>query len=413
MDGREALALAAGGARRALMVKLGLPIAALFMAFLILFGALGGLGGSGGAYAMGCGKPGQPADDGPSGNGSKGDATGGASKDLRARQVANAKTIDQVAKDGKLPGRATLIALMTALAESELDNISYGDRDSLGLFQQRPSSGWGTREQILDPKYAAHMFLFGGDSGDPPGLDDVPWENLSLNDAAQKVQRSGFADAYGPKETQARSIAKEAGIDLERSGENHPGKKGKTGDSGSSGKPADSGKGSKDPDEPTDNCDTSGSGTSQPGSPGEPFHDGKSSWPDAVRNRRSTEDAIKWARAEADSHRSGWYQRCLAFTSIAYGWNSSGTNYAIDHYQVEMPKDMRHDGDRNPPPGALMFWDTGHRAGHVAIYVGDGKIASNDIGAIGEISIVPATDIETKWGAKYLGWSPPYYPNAG
>ncbi len=400
------------------MLKLGLPIAALFMAFLIVFGAFGGIGSGGGAYAMGCGKAGRPADDGPSGNGSSGDGTGGADKDLRGRQVQNAKIIDQVVKDGKLPGRATLIALMTALAESQLDNINYGDRDSLGLFQQRPSSGWGTKEQILDPKYAAHMFLFGGDSGDPPGLTSYSWENMSLNDAAQKVQRSGFPDAYGPKETQARSIAKEAGIDLERSGENHPGKSGSNGSTGDqktgdqkTGDPKDDGKSSKDPDEPPTNCATSGS--SQPGNPGDPFHDGKAPWPSGVVNRRSTDDAIKWAKAEADSHRANWYQKCLAFTSIAYGWNSSGTDYAIDHYTDVMPKDWRHDGDRNPPPGALMFWDTGHRAGHVAIYVGDGKVASNDIVTPGEISIVPATDIESKWGAKYLGWSPPYYPNAG
>ncbi|MGK5731220.1 peptidase M23 [Streptomyces sp. URMC 124] len=406
MDGRQALALAAGGARRAVVLKFGLPIAAVFIVLLIILGALSGIGGVSSASAAGCGEWGQPADDGENGNGQKGDAGGGASKELRARQVTNAKIIDGVAKEGKLPGRATLIALMTALAESQLDNINYGDRDSVGLFQQRPVAGWGTKEQIMDPKYAAKMFFFGGDSGDPPGLEDVPWENLSLNDAAQKVQRSGFPNAYGPKETQARSIAKEAGIDLERSGENHPNRPGPStgGSSGSSG----DNKG-KDPDEPPGDCNTSG----KPGKPGEPFHDGNANWPDKVRNPRSTADAIKWAKAEADSHRANWYQKCLAFTSIAYGWNYSGTNYAIDHYTDVMPKEMRHDGDRNPPPGALMFWDTGHRAGHVAIYVGDGKIASNDIGVIGEISIVPATDIETKWNAKYLGWSPPYYPSGG
>ncbi|MEU3351984.1 peptidase M23 [Streptomyces sp. NPDC037389] len=403
MNGREALALAAGGARRALMVKLGVPVAALFMAFLILLGAFAGIGGRG-ASAAACGKPGQPADDGANGRG--GDGTGGAGKELRARQVQNAKIIDQVAKDGKLPGKATLIALMTALAESQLDNINYGDRDSLGLFQQQWSTGWGTKEQIMDPKYAAHMFFFGGDSGDPPGLTDYKWENMSLNDAAQKVQRSGFPDAYGPKETQARSIAKEAGIDLERAGDNHPDQPGKSGN-----KPAQDG--DKKPDgKGPGNCDATGTGGT-PAKPGEPFHDGASGWPAKVANRRSTADAIAWARAEAASHRADWYQKCLAFTSIAYGWNFSGTDYAIDHYTQVMPKDMRHDGDRNPPPGALMFWDTGHRAGHVAIYVGEGKIASNDIEGRGEIAIVPATEIETKWSAKYLGWSPPYYPNAG
>ncbi|MEV4440672.1 peptidase M23 [Streptomyces sp. NPDC049577] len=409
MDGREALAMAAGGARRALAVKLGIPVAALFMAFLVLLGAFAGIGG-GAASAAACGQPGQPADDGPSGNGSGGDETGGAGKALRQRQVQNAKIIDQVAKDGKLPGRATLIALMTALAESELDNIDHGDRDSLGLFQQQWSTGWGTKEQIMDPKYASHMFFFGGDSGDPPGLTDYPWENMSLNDAAQKVQRSGYPNAYGPKETQARSIAKEAGIDLDRPGDNHPGQPGKSGNKNPGGDS--SGDKDQDPDDQSTNCNTN-TGAGQPGKPGEPFHDGSAGWPAKVANRRSTADAIKWAKAEADSHRANWYQRCLAFTAIAYGWNAAGTNFAIDHYQDVMPKDMRHDGDRNPPPGALMFWDTGHRAGHVAIYVGDGKIASNDIEGRGEIAIVPATEIESKWGAKYLGWSPPYYPNAG
>ncbi|MFF7726023.1 peptidase M23 [Streptomyces sp. NPDC008001] len=405
MVARQALALASGGLRKGLAFKLGLPAIGILMGLLLIVGMLAGIGGGPSAVAAGCSQPGSPGNDGPSGNGQTGDTTGGASKKLRDEQIANAKIIDQVAKDGKLPGRATLIALMTGLAESQLSNINYGDRDSLGLFQQRPSSGWGTREQILDPKYAAHMFLFGGDSGDPPGLEDVAWENMSLNDAAQKVQRSGFPDAYGPKEAQARSIAKDAGIDLERPGENHPGKKDAPKGGGGD-------KDGKNPDQKKrEGCNTSGS--NNPGKPGEPFHDGKANWPASVKNRRSTEDAIAWAKREAESHRADWYQKCLAFTSIAYGWNFSGTNYAIDHYQVEMPKDMRHDKDRNPPPGALMYWDTHHRAGHVAIYVGDGKVASNDIVTPGEISIVPATDIESKWGAEYLGWSPPYYPNGG
>jgi hypothetical protein len=72
----------------------------------------------------------------------------------RVRQVAFAKIIDNVAVARGLPGQATLIALMTALQESQLDNIAYGDRDSVGLFQQRPSAGWGTVDQIMDPVYA-------------------------------------------------------------------------------------------------------------------------------------------------------------------------------------------------------------------------------------------------------------------
>ncbi|MEU7107471.1 peptidase M23 [Streptomyces sp. NPDC046215] len=407
---RQALALASGGLRKGLAFKVGIPAMGILMGLLMIVGMLAGIGGGPSAVAAGCAKPGSPGSDGSAGNGQTGDTTGGASKKLREEQVANAKIIDDVAKEGKLPGRATLIALMTGLTESQLSNLDHGDRDSLGIFQQRPSTGWGTPKQIQDPKYAAHMFFFGGDSGDPPGLVDVAWESLSLNDAAQKVQRSGLPDAYGPKEAQARSIAKEAGLDLERSGENHPGQSGRQG--GSRGGGDKDGKDGKDPEKKPGTCnDTSGGGN--PGKPGEAFHDSKAGWPDFVKNPWTTEQAIRWAKDEAASGRKDWFAMCLAFTAATYGRGSSGTNYAIDHYQDVMPKNLRHDGDRNPPPGALMFWDTGHRAGHVALYVGDGKIASNDIVTPGAISIVPATDIETKWNAKYLGWSPPYYPKGG
>ena len=131
---------------------------------------------------------------------------------------------------------------------------------------------------------------------------------------------------------------------------------------------------------------------------------------------RANPHSVTEALAFADAASTGpdeWYRRCLAFVAQAYGWNHSGTRYAIDHYRVAMPASMRHDGDRNPPPGALLFWDTGGRAGHVALYLGGGLIASNDIVQAGAISIVPATEIERRWGATYVGWAPPYFPRAG
>jgi hypothetical protein len=131
---------------------------------------------------------------------------------------------------------------------------------------------------------------------------------------------------------------------------------------------------------------------------------------------RANPHTVAEALAYADAATAGtheWYRRCLSFVAHAYGWNHSGTLYAIDHYRVVMPPSMRHDGDRNPPPGALLFWDTGGRAGHVALYLGGGLIASNDIVQAGAISIVPATEIERKWGATYVGWAPPYFPRAG
>ena len=78
---------------------------------------------------------------------------------LTAEQVANAATIAQVGRDRGLPERAVVIALATAQQESRLRNLDYGDRDSLGLFQQRPSSGWGSPEQVQDPVYAAEQVL--------------------------------------------------------------------------------------------------------------------------------------------------------------------------------------------------------------------------------------------------------------
>jgi hypothetical protein len=131
---------------------------------------------------------------------------------------------------------------------------------------------------------------------------------------------------------------------------------------------------------------------------------------------RANPHTVAEALAYADAATAGpheWYRRCLSFVAHAYGWNHSGTLYAIDHYRVVMPSSMRHDGDRNPSPGALLFWDTGGRAGHVALYLGGGLIASNDIVQAGAISIVPATEIERKWGATYVGWAPPYFPRAG
>jgi hypothetical protein len=113
----------------------------------------------------------------------------GLSTTLTAEQVANAATIAQVGRDRGLPERAIVIALATAQQESRLRNLDYGDRDSLGLFQQRPSAGWGTAGQVQDPVYAAGKFY--------DHLVEIPgWDTGRLTDVAQAVQRSGFPEAY-------------------------------------------------------------------------------------------------------------------------------------------------------------------------------------------------------------------------
>ncbi len=99
-----------------------------------------------------------------------------------------------------LPPRAASIALATAYQETGIRNLDYGDRDSVGLFQQRPSQGWGTKKQLMDPDYAAGEFY--------DALVKIKnWETNDINDVAQKVQRSGHPEAYNDHEADARVLA--------------------------------------------------------------------------------------------------------------------------------------------------------------------------------------------------------------
>jgi hypothetical protein len=126
--------------------------------------------------------------------------TGTVGYGLDLEQAANATTIASVGKRLSMPDHAITIALAAALQESGLHNLDYGDLDSLGLFQQRPSQGWGTPAQIMTPSYAAAAFY--------RRLTLVPgWQTLSVTDAAQRVQRSAAPNAYAEWEQQARAFA--------------------------------------------------------------------------------------------------------------------------------------------------------------------------------------------------------------
>jgi len=114
----------------------------------------------------------------------------GTSVTLTSEQLENARTIAAVADERGLPERAIVIALATAMQESTLRNLDYGDRDSLGLFQQRPSQGWGTPAQVQDPIYAAGKFYDGL-------VQIVDWEAGDLTLVADAVQRSAYPLAYG------------------------------------------------------------------------------------------------------------------------------------------------------------------------------------------------------------------------
>jgi len=122
---------------------------------------------------------------------------------LSPEQTSHATTIAAVGKRMGMPDHAVSVALAAALQESKLQNLQYGDRDSLGLFQQRPSQGWGSESEVLTPHYAASAFY--------RRLARIrDWESLPVTTAAQRVQHSGAPLAYAQWEHEARAIAQAA-----------------------------------------------------------------------------------------------------------------------------------------------------------------------------------------------------------
>ncbi len=146
---------------------------------------------------------------------SVGKPVSGAITPLNDTRRKNAQVIVDVGRDLGVSDYGIVIALATAMQESSLRNIDWGDRDSVGLFQQRPSSGWGSPEQLLDPGYAARAF-YGGAGNPNPGrirglLDYSGWQSQSLTVAAQRVQRSAHPDAYAKWEASAWAWLDELG----------------------------------------------------------------------------------------------------------------------------------------------------------------------------------------------------------
>ncbi|MEV1288870.1 hypothetical protein [Micromonospora sp. NPDC049679] len=120
---------------------------------------------------------------------------------LNAEQMANAATIAAIGMQRKMPERAVIVALATAFQESKLENLAGGDRDSVGLFQQRPSQGWGSVEEIRDTRYATNTFY--------AALKKVRgWEKMRVTDAAQTVQRSAFPEAYEQWADESRVLSR-------------------------------------------------------------------------------------------------------------------------------------------------------------------------------------------------------------
>ena len=125
---------------------------------------------------------------------------GGHSVSLTMEQAENVSLMAAISMQRGMPARAASIAIATSAQESKLYNVEHGDRDSLGLFQQRPSQGWGTAQQILNPYYSINTFY------DALARIDG-YESLRITEAAQLVQRSAFPEAYADHEADARVLA--------------------------------------------------------------------------------------------------------------------------------------------------------------------------------------------------------------
>ncbi len=147
--------------------------------------------------------PAPSAPSGGSGGSTPRPPSGGTVTPLTAEMRQHAATIIQVGRQLGVPEYGIVIALATAMQESSLRNLSWGDRDSVGLFQQRPSSGWGTAADLQVPSHAAHLF-YEGRSGYTRGLLDIRgWQSMTLTQAAQAVQISAYPDYYAKWEASA------------------------------------------------------------------------------------------------------------------------------------------------------------------------------------------------------------------
>lgn len=128
---------------------------------------------------------------------------------LSSEQLTNAGIIVSIGSSLGANSKQLLAAIEAALVESNLVNVRFGDRDSLGLFQQRPSQGWGSQSQVLDPYYSANAFFVG--AGTNRGALQVSQAG-SAGAIAQRVQRSAFPGKYDQRESEATKILAQLGV---------------------------------------------------------------------------------------------------------------------------------------------------------------------------------------------------------
>jgi cell wall-associated NlpC family hydrolase len=280
-----------------------------------------------------------------------------------AEQVPNAETVQATGVAMGVPARGQVVALATALQESGLRNLTYGDRDSLGLFQQRPSQGWGTAAQILDPVYASTRFY--------EALQAVSgWQSLTVAQAAQAVQRSAVPDAYATWEPLATALQAAIAPLLPPAG------------STPSPTPSDTGAPAPTPD-PSAGCAAGGDGTDFGVIPAGVLPDGyviPAGAPVVVQT------AIRWALGQlgtpyqwggscTDSHGQDPMGRCDCSSLMQQAYKAAGVTLSRTTYtQVKEGTAVAVDALR---PGDLVF--TGGTAAdpdHVGMVIGQGLIVN-------------------------------------
>lgn len=213
---REALKLAALHALRGVLLKFVLPVVVVIV---LVGGLIGGIvaaifGGTGTAAAAGdCTISGGP---------------GGKKTAVHASQVEIAKAIDEGIREIGFSGKVSRLTIIAAFGESSLQNINYGDgainpdgtvATSIGILQQQDS--WGTREERMNPKVAAQLFVLGPKRGGGGLADTAGWADMSETEAIHRVQKNADPTHYSSSVAPADAVIKEAGIDVTRSGKNY------------------------------------------------------------------------------------------------------------------------------------------------------------------------------------------------
>ncbi|MEU9987892.1 C40 family peptidase [Streptomyces sp. NPDC048045] len=293
----------------------------------------------------------------------KGDGKGSVSVsglDAPKEQIPNAKTIQATGVAMKVPVRGQIVALATALQESGLQKLDYGDRDSLGLFQQRPSQGWGTAAQIRKPVYASTKFY-------EALLKVSGWQSMTVTQAAQVVQQSGYPEAYAKWEPLATALQKAIAKSLSQ-------KDGTDGDSSTDGT-------SEQVDVSAATCGTGSDGSQFDSIPAGSVPVGYKIPPNAPKSART---AIRWGLGQLGTpyqwggscttpHGQDPMGHCDCSSLMQASYKAGGVSLSRTTYtQVKEGKAVSVDALR---PGDLLFTrGTAAAPEHVGMFIGQGLV---------------------------------------